>query len=244
MLGREVRLPDHLLYEVPPDEPKTTTEYAMELQDRLRVAHEALRDLQWKARSEDEDTGPKFAVGDLVYLVSHRRRKGVCKKIQAQYIGPYTVVNVYHNHTYQISYQGQTSVQHESQLKLCTEATNLVGRAPVILEPRRRLNMRGRRRRVADSDDDEFWCPTVPNITQNQNHVTPTNPTTTGSAGTELQINQQAPVTDSPVAMENGGHQHENTAETGRSTTREPILSQSRPRRECRPPAWLKDYEH
>jgi len=47
MLGREIRVPDHLAYHVP-EQDSSVHEYASELVERMKVAHEILREKQWQ----------------------------------------------------------------------------------------------------------------------------------------------------------------------------------------------------
>jgi hypothetical protein len=66
MLGREARLPDDLLHEVPPVRLYVETKYANDLQECLRLAHVLLREHQDQLRVEDTEEPPLYAVGDLV----------------------------------------------------------------------------------------------------------------------------------------------------------------------------------
>ena len=50
MLGRELRLPDQLQQQPPPEEASPRHEFVIEMKDRLEQAHEALRQLQIKTR--------------------------------------------------------------------------------------------------------------------------------------------------------------------------------------------------
>jgi len=47
MLGRETRVPDHLTYHIPKQD-HTIHEYASELVEKMKVAHEILREKQWQ----------------------------------------------------------------------------------------------------------------------------------------------------------------------------------------------------
>lgn len=154
MFGRETRIPDHLLYEVPPSKSQPVEQYAVELQERLTRAHQLLRERQQASRTDDLSEGLLYSVGDTVYLQNRRQRRGQARKLSSKYVGPYKVVTCYPNHTYEIERNGQSSVQHESRLKYHRAATCEEGRAPVILEPARRPNTKGRRRR-RNTDDDE-----------------------------------------------------------------------------------------
>ena len=66
MLGRELRLPDTLIYEVPADKPKHINQYVVEMEQRLKSAHEILAASQWKARQADFNEAPLYKVSDQV----------------------------------------------------------------------------------------------------------------------------------------------------------------------------------
>ena len=142
MLGRELRLPDQLLYTSPATEPATRHQYVLDMKERLEIAHSTLQERQIQVRQDDGEEPPLFAPEDLVWLENKRRRKGENPKLQPKFVGPYRVVEVCGKHTYKVERSGQTSLQHEGQLKphrVCPEAT---GQAPTLLEPSRRPNMR------------------------------------------------------------------------------------------------------
>ena len=147
MLGRELRLPDQLMINPPTRTFQDTSEYVQTVHRRLEEAHDALRDLQWEVQQEDAEEPTLFKEGDLVLLENKRRRKGENPKLQAKFVGPYTIIKAFANHTYEIEKQGQRSVQSERRLKIyipCTEAT---GQAPGRRELPLRPNMRGTARR-------------------------------------------------------------------------------------------------
>ena len=130
MLGRELRLPDQLLYTAPQTETTTRHQYVLDVKERLEVVHSMLQEKQVKVRQEDEDEPPLFAKGDMVWIENKRREKGENPKLQSKFIGPYHVLEAWRGHTYKLERLGQTSTQHESRLKPyrpCPEAT---GQAP------------------------------------------------------------------------------------------------------------------
>ena len=143
MLGRELRLPDQLQYQPPPEENRPRHDFVVEIKDKLEQAYETLRQHQLRVRQDDQEEPLLFAASDLVWLQNRRRRKGENPKLQQKFIGPYQVVEAYDNHTYKIDRQGQSSVQSETRLKLYRPCMAESGKAPVSLEPRRRPNMRG-----------------------------------------------------------------------------------------------------
>lgn len=146
LLGREVRLPGQLLHEVASTQSTPVSEYALQLQSTLREAHEILRDLQVKVRCEDTEEPPLFKPGDTVLMRSKRKKKGVSRKLASKFVGPYIVTQAFDNHTYRLKRNGQESTEHEMRLKHHVPAVSTHGQAPVILEPTRRPNMKGRPR--------------------------------------------------------------------------------------------------
>ena len=76
MLGRELRLPDQLVGHPPFEQFETTSEYVLEMQERLTAAHNLLRDKQTEIRHEDQEEHPLFKIHDWVWMTNKRRRKG------------------------------------------------------------------------------------------------------------------------------------------------------------------------
>jgi len=133
MLGRETRVPDHLTYHVP-EQDYPVHEYASELVEQMKVAHEILWEKQWQVRKEDFEEPPLYQVGDWVWMVNYRMGRRQMAKLQPKFVGPYAVVEVMPNHTYKLERSGQVSVQNETRLKPYWAA---VGEAPPLplLEP-------------------------------------------------------------------------------------------------------------
>ena len=75
MLGRELRLLDQLQQLPFPEESSPHYESVVEMIDRLGQAHEALKQLQFKIRQDDQEEPLLFVPGDMVWL-QNRRRKG------------------------------------------------------------------------------------------------------------------------------------------------------------------------
>ena len=78
-----------------------------------------------------------------MWLENRRRRKGEKQKLVPKYVGPYTTVDSRTNHTYLINRDRQESWQNECRLKLYRPCENPSGKAPYIVEPSRRPNMKG-----------------------------------------------------------------------------------------------------
>jgi len=116
MLGRETLMLDHLTYHVPQQDCHVH-EYASKLVEQMKVAHEILREKQWQVRKEDSKEPLLYQVGDWVWMVNYRQRRGQAAKLQPKFVGPYTVVEVMPNHTYKLERSGQVSIQNETRLK-------------------------------------------------------------------------------------------------------------------------------
>jgi transposase InsO family protein len=144
MFGRELRLPDQLVYgsKVPPAE--TREVYAVKLQERLQRVHDALRQQQQDARTRDHDSPAAFNEGDYVLMINKRLKKGQTAKLAPKYVGPYKVLQVFPNRTYQIGRDGQASIENERRLKAFHGPADPRAEAPVQLEPVRRKPMMGR----------------------------------------------------------------------------------------------------
>jgi len=95
-------------------------------------------------RSGDSDDRPLYKVGDRVWMISHRRRRGQAAKLQPKFVGPYCVIEVMSNHTYTVERSGQVSIQNEARVKPYWASLDAAGQAPPLLEPTRRPPMRGR----------------------------------------------------------------------------------------------------
>jgi len=143
MLGRETQVPEHLTYDVP-EQDYPVHEYASELVERMKVAHEMLREEQWQVRGEDFEKPPLYQVGDWVWMINYRRPRGQAAKFQPKFVGPYAVVEVMPNHMYKLERSGQVSIQNETRLKLYWASPDAVQEAPLLLfEPRRQTITRG-----------------------------------------------------------------------------------------------------
>ena len=178
MLGRELRLPDQLTGYPPPKQYHLRHEYVIEAQDRLNQAHEMLRTEQQEIRTEDNEEPPLFAVGDMVWLENRRKKRGDSAKLQSKFVGPYEVLAVFANHTYQIDRLGQQSIQSECRLKLYAPCIEPSGQAPASLEPRRRANMKGAtgqpvRRQEGDTDTPPSVCQPIPPMLGGEEQKTP-----------------------------------------------------------------------
>ena len=99
MLGRETKLPEHLMYEPAADGSSPRESYAAELTNRMEAARDKLQAQQLQIRTEDRQEEPSFKVGQLVWLRTQRFSKGQSHKLQPKYTGPYEVKEAARNHT-------------------------------------------------------------------------------------------------------------------------------------------------
>jgi len=102
---------------------------------------------------KDSEEPPLYKIGDWVWMVNYRRRRGQAAKLQLKFVGPYAVVEVMPNHTYKIERSGQVSIQYEARLKLYWASPDAEGEALPL--PPRCWSSRGRQRRVGGSDMDQ-----------------------------------------------------------------------------------------
>ena len=124
MLGRETKLPGALVLGTPSHEEPTVTDYAIGLKDRMTDAGDRLRAQQYDIRQEESGEPSLFMVGDLVWLKSFHKKKGVNPKLSPKYQGPYEIVEVLAYHTYRVRRDGKDSIQHEGRIKLHVEGTD------------------------------------------------------------------------------------------------------------------------
>ena len=160
MFGRELRLPDQILCPTTMDEAQERATYVEELQKRLEVTHEIIRQQQVTTRQQNTDESLLFLPGDQVLLENRRRRKGENPKLQSKFVGPYQVIEAFPNHTYAITSKGQHSIQNESRLKLFRESTHTASQTPGEIEGIRRPNMKGAVKRSTNnrqSQNVEQW---------------------------------------------------------------------------------------
>jgi hypothetical protein len=97
MMGREVATPLDLLVKSINDD-EETTDYAQELREKLRSAHErARKTLQVSTRRQKKQYdrkahGKVVQRGSFVWLYNFQRKPGVSKKLRLPWNGPYLVV--------------------------------------------------------------------------------------------------------------------------------------------------------
>ena len=155
MLGREVRLPEHLMYGPAASNTTSRERYAAELADRMEEAHDKLRGQQVQLRMGDRQEKPSFKAGQLVWLRTKRFSKCQSHKLQPKFTGLYVIKIAARNHTYVIKQNGRQSREAESRLKAYNPAENPAGKIPTLVEPNRQLQRKGLRKTGQNSKSNE-----------------------------------------------------------------------------------------
>jgi len=129
ILGREIRAPLDLIYDLPPSENGVVNlcDYVVDFQHRSRDAYalvgECLDEVAERGKKYyDMKVRPvPFNVGDWVYFYSPRRYQGRSPKWQCMYSGPYLVIKVLGpvNVVIQLTARSLTQVVHVDKLKKC-----------------------------------------------------------------------------------------------------------------------------
>ena len=155
MLSREVRLPEHLMYEPAASDTTSRERYATELADRMEEAHDKLRGQQLQLRTGDRQEEPFFKAGQLLWLRTKRFSKEQSHKLQPKFTRPYVIKEASRNHTYVIKHNGRQSREAESRLKAYNPAENPAGKIPTLVEPNRQLERKGLRKTGQHSKSNE-----------------------------------------------------------------------------------------
>ena len=121
MLGREVKLPIHLVYPIPEGEKSfCTTDYVAEVRDKLEQIYENVRNnlgrnvVGHKNDCDSRIFSNRYRRGMLVYKL-----KPVHKKLEAAWVGPYVIIDVLSSVVYKIQYKEVKEVVHFDRLKPC-----------------------------------------------------------------------------------------------------------------------------
>ncbi|XP_011859870.1 PREDICTED: uncharacterized protein LOC105557283 [Vollenhovia emeryi] len=123
--GHQAILPSAL--NQPPKFTYTYDDYAQELKERIRAANQIA-----KANSKEEKEKSKkyydkkaketsFKVGDKVLLLDETLRRGRSKKLEPEWIGPYTVMEKHNDVNYSVKMGRRTIRVHANRLKLFIE---------------------------------------------------------------------------------------------------------------------------
>ena len=127
MFGRETAMPVDLLIGLPQDNPQEVTQYAQQLRERMETAHElARRHLRQSAvrQKKTYDAGVKgatFRAGELCWVASKIRKKGVSPKLAPKWRGPGVIIRMYGDVTAEVQLSAQKRVKvHTDMLKSCS----------------------------------------------------------------------------------------------------------------------------
>jgi hypothetical protein len=108
VVEQELRLPCDLLFGVPPDKERPTTDCAAEIVDHLHdIQQYARRNLKlardrMKTRYDKLANSAGYQEGDKVWLYRPTCTKGKSPKLQSSWEGPYKVVNRINDVVYRI----------------------------------------------------------------------------------------------------------------------------------------------
>lgn len=126
MLGREIDLPVDLLYPPPPTETNLpSNEYVVQLQNKMKIVHEIARASLLEAGQKQKRlydsriSKHKYTVGDAVWLRVYARPKGLSKKLQLRWEGPFKIVSKLSDLTFKIkkSQKAVCKIVHFNRLK-------------------------------------------------------------------------------------------------------------------------------
>ena len=126
-LGRETDLPVDLLYPPPSVESddRSTNEYVAELKYRLKTVHKMARNSLMEAGQKQKLAYDRKVskhtckVGDALWLRSYAKPKGLSRKLQLRWEGPFKIVGKISDLTYKIqrSRKADFKVIHFNRLK-------------------------------------------------------------------------------------------------------------------------------
>ena len=108
MFGRQARLPFDLMFGLSNTQDKVATDYAQHLQSSLHEAYQQVCDTMGVCQQRQKELydrkvhGEPFQVNDLVWLHSPALGRGQSRKLRHPWTGPYKVVKVLSQTTYQI----------------------------------------------------------------------------------------------------------------------------------------------
>ncbi|CAK1579887.1 unnamed protein product [Parnassius mnemosyne] len=129
--GRELRLPADLITGIPPDAPRSITDYANDLRNKMNDIYEHVRQTgqqtsKMKTRYDRKMNNKGYDEGSLVWLHNSNRSKGKSPKLQAKWDGPYRVVTRINDVTHRIQKgaRGTPKIVHVDRLARYYEANN------------------------------------------------------------------------------------------------------------------------
>ncbi|CAK1582314.1 unnamed protein product [Parnassius mnemosyne] len=122
--GRELRLPADLITGIPPDAPRSITDYVNDLRNKMNdiYVHDRQSGQQMsekmKTRYDRKMNNKGFGEGSRVWLHNPVRSKGKSPKLQAKWDGPYRIVTRINDVTYRIQKgaRGTPKIVHVDRL--------------------------------------------------------------------------------------------------------------------------------
>ncbi|KAL5015456.1 hypothetical protein ScPMuIL_009726 [Solemya velum] len=126
MLGKEIRLPQDIIFGLAEAKNTSPIEYLKELQSSLQESHTMAREFLKRSAETQKCTydlrknEKTYNVGDLVYVIDSSRTSGRSPKLQPQWKGPYVVSKVVSPVLYEIADQRNRKVLHHDRLKSCS----------------------------------------------------------------------------------------------------------------------------
>ena len=128
MLGRELNTPAEIMFPINNQEPTTTEQHAIRLQNALQEAHQIARDtlkVELKRMKQNYDLKmhtQTYRRGDIVYCINKSVTKGQSSKLKPVWSGPHLIVRALTPYTFKIRIQNREEkvVNHDS-IKLCTD---------------------------------------------------------------------------------------------------------------------------
>ena len=120
--GRDARLTMDIVLGKRPEHQTDVHEYATGLVQRLYDVHQRIREILQSVNDQrvvdnDEDTTPKYNVGDEVYLYDPTTTMGLSRKLVTRWKGPYTIIEQHSPVTYKIMKDGKSQVVHAERLR-------------------------------------------------------------------------------------------------------------------------------
>ena len=218
LFGHEVRLPVDVMFGRQPNHKPEVSDYVRNLRDTLEEVHEHAREHLRAAQKRQKDhydqriAGEQIEVGDRVFLHDPAVKKGQTKKLHSQWQGPYTVIAKIGDVTYRIQ---------------------------AINNPRKRKVVHFNRLKpcgVPNPVDQQHGpnqsaCP-APSTPVRRPHV----PAPYVPDETDLMYMDEA--ADVDIAVD---ERPERFQEPHAAANDQPVHA-DRPRREVRPPAWMRDF--
>ena len=103
MFGRELNLPDLVVYGSRIEEPMLYTNFAVDQQAILKEIHYRIWDEQWTRIQSHDARACIYKPGDFCSVGSRKRRKSISPKLEPTGVSLFEVVNTYPNRTYRLS---------------------------------------------------------------------------------------------------------------------------------------------